>query len=123
MPGDVWSLLGMLAVVILILAAAYWVTKWIGSYGIQSTGGTVRTSGGNVNFTVLARLSLGRGEQLLLVRIGARCCVLGVTAGQITLLKELDMEESREWLDTASAERTSVPGFMDVLKENLRKRK
>ena len=123
MPGDVWSLLGMLAVVILILAAAYWVTRWIGTYGTRASSGVVRTAGGQENFTVLARLNLGRNEQLLLVRIGELCCLVGVAAGQITLLKELDAEQSREWIAAKAAENTAAPGFMDVLKENLRKRK
>lgn len=120
MSGDVWSLFGMLAAVIAILFLAYWVTKWIGGYNLRRSGATFGRSGGS--FCVIGQLSLGRSGQLLLVRLEERCLLLGVTNERITLLKELDEADSAKWLtgpDSAGA----PPGFMDVLRENLRRRK
>ena len=125
MPQSIWSLLGMLLVVLLVLALAYAATRWLGSsYGgrggrIPSTG-KVR-AGGSERFRVIGQISLGRTERLVLACLGDRCYLLGVTEQGFTLLKELEGEEAQEWL---REEETSAPAsFMDVLKDNLRKRK
>lgn len=125
MPNDVFSLLGMLAIVILVLILAYWVTRWIGTFSAKATGVRTRaigaSAGAGEDFRVLGQLSLGRGERLMLVRLADRCYLLGVTAGSVTLLKELAGEEAEAWL--AEQETGAPPNFLDVLKENLRKRK
>ena len=119
--GNVWSVLGVLAVVVLILYLAYWVTKWIGTRSMpQAMSARVRT-GGSGKFCVLAQLGVGRNERLLLVRLEERCYLLGVTEQQITLLRELDDGEAAEWLREDG--QPSAPGFMEVLAENLRKKK
>ncbi len=116
-----WSLLGVLAVVILILYLAYFATRWIGMHG--ASGGTAALrAGGAGEFRLLAQLGVGRNERLVLARLNKRCYLLGVTEHQITLLRELDDEEAAAWLaqgDGASA----APGFMDVLNETLRRKK
>ena len=119
---NVWSVLGVLAVVILILYLAYWVTRWIGMRSMpQSASARVRT-GGSGKFCVLGQLGLGgRNERLVLVRLEERCYLLGVTEHQITLLRELDDGEAAEWLREDG--QPSAPGFMEVLAENLRKKK
>ena len=124
MPQSVWSLLGMLLVVLLVLALAYAATRWLGSsYG--GKGGRVPAgkmrAGGSERFRVIGQISLGRAERLVLARLGDRCYLLGVTEHGFTLLKELEGEEAQEWL---REEEIPVPAsFMDVLKDNLRKRK
>lgn len=122
MPKDVFSLLGMLAIVVLVLILAYWATRWIGAYGARASGTGFRTlAGGAGRFRILAQLSLGRAERLVLARVGDRCYLLGVTANRITLLRELEGEEAAAWLSEESAD--VPPGFLDIMKENLRKRK
>ena len=118
---SVWSLLGMLAVVIGILVLAYFATRWIGTY---STRGAVRRnlSGGEGAFSVLAQLSVGRSERLLLVRLQDKCLLLGVTQNSITMLRELDETEAQAWLAEEDGKRSAAPSFVDVLKENLRKK-
>lgn len=118
MAHPFWSLLGVLAVVILILYLAYVTTRWIGMRGVP-TGGALRPNIGGA-LRVLAQLAVGRNERLVLVRLGQRCCLLGVTEHQITLLRELDDEESRQWL--AEDAGAPAPGFMEVLGETLRKK-
>ena len=128
MPQSVWSLLGMLLVVLLILGLAYVVTRWLGTaYGGKGgrSGKALPASlraGVPERFRVVAQIGLGRAERLVLARLGDRCFLLGVTEQGFTLLKELEGEEAQEWLreeDPAAA----PASFMDVLKDNLRKRK
>ena len=126
MPQSVWSLLGMLLVVLLVLFLAYAATRWLGSSYGGGKGGRVSMgkvhAGGSERFRVIAQIGLGRTERLVLACLGDRCYLLGVTEHGFTLLKELEGEEAQEWL---REEETSAPpaSFMDVLKENLRKRK
>ena len=117
---SVWSLLGMLVVVVLILVFAYFVTRWLGN--LQSRGYQTKVqSRDKSKFCVLGQLSVGRNERLVLVRLQDRCCLLGVTAGSITLLKELGDADSSQFF--AENNGSVSPGFAELLKENLRKRK
>lgn len=125
MPQSIWSLLGMLLIVLLILALAYVVTRGLGaSYGRK--GGRISPArvraGGSERFRVIGQIGLGRTERLVLACLGDRCYLLGVTEHGFTLLKELEGEEAKEWLREEEA--SGAPAsFMDVLKDNLRKRK
>ena len=118
--GNFWSLLGVLAVVVLILYLAYAATKWVGTHSVPGGAGMLQTSG-NERFRILGQLGVGRNERLVLVRLDERCYLLGVTEHQITLLRELDGDEAAEWL--AQGEQPSAPSFTEILSQNLRKRK
>ncbi len=115
--GTVWSLIGMLLVVILILVLAYVVTRWVASRGARHGCFSGASSEGKLQ--ILAELPVGRGERILLIRLMEKCLVLGVTAGQITVLCELEGEEAAEWF------RDDRPktGFLEALQANLRKKK
>lgn len=115
-----WSLLGVLAAVILILYLAYYATKWIGTHGVPGGSAVIRP-GGAGKFRILGQLGVGRNERLVLVRLDERCYLLGVTEHQITLLRELDGEEAAEWLK--ESEGGAAPGFLEVLGDSLRKKK
>ena len=115
-----WSLLGVLAVAVLILYLADVATKWIGTHSAPGSSGTLRMSG-NENFRILGQLGVGRNERLVLVRLDERCYLLGVTEHQITLLRELAGDEAADWL--APDEPPSVPSFTDILSQTLRKKK
>lgn len=117
MPQDVWSLLGMLAAVVLILAMAYGVSKWVAGRGPLYAGG----GRGAEALCVLRQISVGRNERLLLVRLQERCLLVGVTAGGMTLLAELTREEAAQWLQKQDG--PAAPSFLDALKENLTKKK
>ncbi len=108
------TLLGMLAAVAAILALAWWATRWIATRGVGSS------FMGNPEFCVLRQITVGRAERLLLVKLGERCMFLGVTAGSITVLKELDEEEAAYWL-TPKETQTYERSFLDILKDNLKK--
>ena len=124
MPGSIWSTVGMLAVAVAILFLAYLATRWLGLR--QSSGGSGR-SRVNGSFRVLWQMNLGRSERIVLVQLGeeekndSKYLLLGVTAYSITTLKELTGAETAGWF--SEEDRVSVPGFAEILKENLWKRK
>ncbi len=120
MDHPVWSLLGVLAVVILILYMAYLTTKWIGTHSTQGGAGGLLASGSG-SFRLIGQLAVGRSERLVLVRLSQRCYLLGVTEHQITLLRELDGDEAAEWIEK-SENTAPVPGFREVLSQTLRKK-
>ena len=116
---NVFSLLGMLITVILILLLAYWVTRFIGQRGLPGWARGMQNSGG---LQVMWQLSLGKGERLVLVRLHERCLLLGVSGGGINVLTELTREEAAQWLQK-EGEVQRAPSFMEILKENLPKKK
>jgi flagellar protein FliO/FliZ len=119
--SNVWSLLGVLTVIILILVFAYYATRWIATHGVPGGAAPVRTDSA-ARFRLLAQIGVGRNERIVLVRLEQRCYLLGVTEHQITLLRELDGEEAAGWLRDSDSLPAS-PGFMEVLGEALRKKK
>ena len=121
LDGNFWSLLGVLAAVVLILYLAYAATKWIGTHSLSGGVGSLLAPGTAERFRLLAQLGVGRNERLVLVRLDERCYLLGVTEHQITLLRELDGEEAERWL--IQSERASeTSGFAEVLRRNMRKK-
>ena len=114
------SLLGVLAAILLILALAYWTTRFLGTQGSRALPGLL-TGSGDPAFAVLAQLGLGRGARLVLVRLGERCCLFSVTERQVQLVRELEPSESEHWL--AGTTESPPPGFLEVLGEALKKGK
>ena len=119
MGGNLLSLLGMLAMVVLVLFLAYWVTKLIGQRGMP---GWARGVDGAGKLQLLWQVNLGKSERLVLVRLNNRCLLLGVTGGGITLLKELNEEEAACWLQK-TGEAAQQPNFLDILRDSLSKKK
>ena len=118
--SNFWAGLGVLAVVVLILYLAYVATKWVGTH--SAPGGSVRARAfGDERFRILGQLGVGRNERLVLVRLDERCYLLGVTEHQITLLRELEGEAAADWL--AESGQPPAPGFAEILRESLRKKK
>ena len=93
MPPEITSLLWALAVTVLMLALAYWFTRYV----------VGRLAGGRLlprqsRMTVLEQLSVGRDQRLLLVKVGDKVYLLGVTSGGITRLETLTAEEAASWM-------------------------
>ena len=116
---NVFSLIGMLITVVLILLLAYWVTRFIGQKGLPGWARGAQNSG---ELQLLWQLSLGKSERLVLVRLHERCLLLGVSGGGITVLTELTREEAAVWLQK-QGEAPQVPSFLEILRDNLPKRK
>ena len=119
MGGNILSLVGMLLTVVLVLALAYWCTKLIGRRGLP---GWAAGAGGGERIQILWQASLGKSERLVLVRLNERCLLLGVTGGGINVLTELTDEEAADWLQK-KGDPPQAPSFLEILRENLPKRK
>ena len=120
MPQSAFSALGMLAIAILILVAAYWVTKALGTWQMKGAGGAFQISGTG-RIRILSQVSLGRNERIVLIALGQQCFLLGVTAEGVTVLKEYSGAEAEELGREPAAAQTA--GFREILRENLKKRK
>ena len=107
------SLLGMLAVMLLILAGAYGATRWAGrGFGGAFTGGRLR---------VLDRARVGREQQVLVVQAGERYFLLGSSPSQVSLLAELSREEAQALCQRP--EQPAPPSFREALRTVLQQRK
>ncbi len=89
---QILSVLGLLAVVLLVLVGAYFFTRWAG----QNMGsGLFALRSGQLQ--VLDRAALGRDQALLVVKAGQRYLLLGSSTAGVTLLAELTREEGECW--------------------------
>lgn len=82
------SMIGTLLLMVAVFVGAYYASRYIGKK-YQPNG-----SGGNLH--VLDRLSLGREQTLLLVRVGSKVLLLGCTGKSVEKLDELDPSEFEE---------------------------
>jgi flagellar protein FliO/FliZ len=96
MLGDsaLLSLLWVLVCVVVILGLAYWVTRYLAAADRR---GLFGKSKGTDHLAVLSRLTLGKDQQLVLIRAGDRYLLLGVTTAQMTSLAEFTKEEAESW--------------------------
>jgi len=118
MPENVWALFGMLAAVGGILVLAYATTRLVAG------GKLFRLPGNGENrFRVLAQLNLGKSERLLLVELGERCLLLGVTAYSVQSLLELSPEEAAQWTAERETGAAPAPGFLEALQKNWQRKK
>ncbi len=117
MEKDLLSLLGTLAVIVFVLAMAYVFTRYVAGHTIS--GGLAK---GGEHLSVIAQLSLGREQKLILVRLGERCLLLGVTQSSIVCLRELSAEETAELQQKAAAE-PAARSFHSILRSVLEQRK
>ncbi len=116
MNEPILSVIGLLAVVLLVLAGAYAFTRWAGrSLG----GGLMAGLGGGRRLQVLDRAGLGKDQTLLVVRAGQRYLLLGSTPAGVTLLAELTQEEGESWNPPAATpeERPDFLALMRRLKD------
>ena len=91
--SQILSVLGLLAVVLLVLAGAWAFTRWAG----QNLGGGLLVARGGGRLQVLDRAAVGRDQAVLVVKAGQRYLLLGSTSAGLTLLAELTPEEGKEW--------------------------
>lgn len=120
MPGsELLSLLWMLLCVAAIIGLAYWFTKSV--VGRAGLGLGRAAPGGRIQ--VLARVTLGKDQQLLLVRAAERYFLLGATAAGIATLVEFTAEEAAAWRDEDNAPPEGPPSFKEALQKVVEQRK
>ena len=109
------SLIGLLAVFLLVLAGAYFFTRWAGT---RLNGGLLPHGGGS-RMRILDRISIGRDQQLLVVQAGGRYLLLGSSADRLTLLTELTAEEGAQWQPPPSdtSQSRKAPDFGALLQK------
>jgi flagellar protein FliO/FliZ len=92
-----------LVCVVVILGLAWWVTKYVVAGGKSRFHGTGK---GAEHMQVLSRLTLGKEQQLVIVQVGDRYFLIGVTAGQMTTLAQFTQQEVESW----QSQQTGTPG-------------
>ena len=90
---EIFSLLGIILVLLLVLGGCYLFTRWAGT----GLGARFGAGGGGARMKVVERLPVGRDQALLVVKAGQRYLLLGSTPAGLTLLAELTPEEGKEW--------------------------
>lgn len=104
-----WQMVWTLLVMVAILVLCYYVTKFIAK---RAQGGTRAKAQGSY-MRIIDRLMLAKDKYILLLEVGGRTLLIGVSNQSVTLLSEL---EELEELEAAEA----PPTFMEALK-SLRK--
>lgn len=120
MLPEVKSLLWVLVVTIVILALAYWFTRYVVG---RLAGG--KLLGRQSRISVLEQISVGKEQRLMLVQMGDKVYLLGVTPGGITCLETLPADEVAGW--TAGGNIPDAPpssmGFREALRSVMKQRK
>ena len=115
------SLLWILVCIVAVLGLSYWFTRYVLGRGLLSRYGGQRGQGGK--FHALQKLSISRDQQLLLVRVGDRVLLLGVSAGGIRTLCELTPEEAKPWLEECDKPQDPPPSFQESLRRVMEQRR
>lgn len=113
--GSLLSVLWLLICVVAVSGLAYWFTKFVVGRGL--VGGAAAGKGGSL--TVLAQISVGKDQRLLVVRAGERCFLLGATPAAISTLAEFTAEEAEHWKTPPPGE--TLPSFRESLVNVLKK--
>lgn len=118
---DLFTILGMLLAVIVILVLAYYCTRFISSKSVIGQ----RRRGSVGHMKIVDQLTIGKEQQMLLTCVGERYFLLGVSASEISLLAEITQDEAELWEKDSDGEPDKkLPTFKEAFLENLnRKRK
>jgi len=108
------TLLWVFVCVVAVLGLAYWSVRFVAGRGWP---GMTRASLRSGAIRVLARVTVGRDQSLLLVRVGERCFLLGAAASGISRLAEFTPGEAAGWSETAPDTADVSPG---AFRESLR---
>jgi len=116
---NILSVMWLLACVLVVIALAYLFTKYVAG----RNGSFLGAGGGTDLFKVLARLSLGREQSLILVQAGERYLLLGVAASGVSLVAELTREEAQALYPRPGPSQPVPPSFGEALRTVLKQRK
>lgn len=103
-----FELLYMLFALALVIALAYFVSKWL------SKRGGVQTANIAKQFKVIDKLILGQDRAVYIVSVGGKNILLGVTQHHIENLGEVEIDEQQ------LAQTPTSTGFSDILKSTLK---
>ena len=107
---NVLQLIGTLLVFIIVIAACYFVTRFVGGKQLAQQK--------NSNFDVLDTMRLAQNRYLQIVQVGRRYFVIAISKDNISLISELQEED----IVCRRQNRPNQAGFQDIL-ANFRKKK
>lgn len=99
-------LLWYLLCIVVIIGLAYWTTRHLGTRGGLGLIGRDRRE---LRLEVLAQISLGREQQLVVVQAGTRYFLLGITGSSISNVAELTEEEVAAWRKRGEEQQAAAP--------------
>ena len=111
------SLLWALFVTCLILALAYFATRFLA--GRMAAGGLAMGR----RLKVLEQTAVGKDQKLLLVRLDDRVYFLAVTPGGASVLRELTEEEKAAWQASQPLPSAEAGSFAQALRRVMEQRK
>jgi flagellar protein FliO/FliZ len=109
--GNIGELIFLVIIFVLIIAACYYVTRFIGGKQLKQMK--------NSNFTVLDTYRVTQNKFLQLVRMGNQYVVIAVTKDNLTVIAQLSEEEIIKPEDKS----TQVTSFKHVLSDFINKKK
>ena len=115
--GDIFSLITMLIAVAVILYLSYIVSRKVGSGSVSS--------GMTGNIKVLDRAFVGRDKSVVIVRVGHKDYLLGVSQDSVRLLQELEEGQvvPNERMVSEQVSLENVSRFASVIKDKMGKGK
>lgn len=106
--SNVASLLGILAVCILVIAASYFFTRFVGGKQLSQQK--------NSNFKTIDTFHLAQNKYLMLLEVGRRYFVIAVCKDTVTMISELSQEDITVWKKSASNTTSFKNIFSGMLK-------
>lgn len=116
MSNDIFSILGMLFIVVIVLLAAYFCTRYLAKH----TPGAFQKKGRTKKIILLDQLTVGNNQRILLVQVGSRYILLGTGASGLSLLLELTDEEIELW---KSEDTSGTSGFSNAIMSAIQEKK
>lgn len=120
MLEELTSLIWSILVIIAILVLAYLFTRFVAG---RSGGGMLRYRGRRI--TVLEKVTVGKDQKILLVKMGENYYFLGCAQGGITCLEQVSQEEADQWKRESEAQKDRAPemSFREALKKVIDSRR
>lgn len=109
---NVFQLLGLLVVFGLILAAAWFTTRWVGTNTLNSQK--------NANISVIETFRLAPGRYIQIIRLGEKYIAVAVSKEHIEYLTEID-EETLSLPSDEERQFSSNVDFKDVFSKIIKK--
>lgn len=105
--GSVIQILGMLIAFILILGAAYFVSKYLSKYSLNSRS--------NSNIQTIETIRIAPDRYLQIIKVGDEYFLIGISKSSISLISKLN-EESIKDIAPKEAFKFSFKEFLDKAK-------
>lgn len=111
---SLFNLMGVIIIFLLVLAAAYFTSRWIGKAKFLQQN--------NKNIQVLETFRLNQTKYIQIIRIGKKYIAVGISKEHIDVLAELT-EEDLDLSGQTLSQETNTIDFKDVLETLMRKKK